>query len=334
MNTSLMSEKIIVNFGWIGPSYWQEGLSHERLDVRVVDLLFKNAKTDISVYIPENISPTTVKKLPFACRRYHETECQLNGSTFKPLAQETHPDVLRVTVEQIRCLTIKVGIFREISHTAPTTMDTFGKIIRENRVFRSDKEITLELPEELKMDQTYNLIVTSHDFSLSARLLKEEKVNGTWKNEEACKDEFQRRMKKMGEAMITKGTQNLNLASKGGINSPCTTADVFAHGIQEVIRSGQQMHPGIKIPYSKPLETSSDLDKLDIEKLKSRYEATYEKDKELENQRMGAAIAGNMQEMNEIIEVEYANSQLLIELAEALRRRQEAQILWEMLNIW
>lgn len=36
---------------------------------------------------------------------------------------------------------------------------------------------------------------------------------------------------------------------------------------------------------------------------------------------MRAAIAGNIKEINRIIEVEHANSQLLIELAEALERK-------------
>ena len=67
------------------------------LDVGVVDLVFKNAKTDISVKIPENTTSTVIKKFPFTCRKYHETEMTLRGQKFKPLAKETHPNSLSVT---------------------------------------------------------------------------------------------------------------------------------------------------------------------------------------------------------------------------------------------
>lgn len=175
MATPATGEKIILNFSWEGPSSCHGGWSHGGLEVGVVDLVFKNAKTDISVHIPDNISVATVKKLPFTCRRYHETECELNGRKFKPLAQETHPDSLKVTIEQIRNLTIKAGIFEESPHTGPAIMDSFGKITREKRVLRSDREIKLEVPEELEIGQTYCLVVSSNNLSLSARLLTEKK---------------------------------------------------------------------------------------------------------------------------------------------------------------
>jgi hypothetical protein len=326
MATPATGEKIILNFGWEGPSSWHGGWSHGGLDVGVVDLVFKNAKTEISVHIPDNISLSTVKKLPFTCRRYHETECELNGRKFKPLTQKTYPDSLNVTVEQIHNLTIKAGIFEKSPHKGPAIMDSSsGKITREERVLRSDREIKLEVPKELEMGQTYSLVVTSSDLSLSARLLKEERANGAMKDErKASKDELKERMKKMGKALVTEGMQNLDLASRGGIgtfDSSSTTADVFAHGMKGIIRSGQQIHPEIRVPHTKPSESSSDLDILTKDELQSRFEETFKKDKEFESQRMRAAIAGNIEEMNRVIEVEHANSQLLIKLAEALERK-------------
>ena len=323
MATPAVGEKIILNFGWEGPSSWHGGWSHGGLDVGVVDLVFKNAKTDISVHIPDNISVSAVKKLPFTCRRYHETECELNGRKFKPLAQETHPDSLKVTIEQICNLTIKAGIFVKSPEKGPAIMDSFGKINREKHVLRSDREIKLKVPEELEMGQTYSLVVSSDDLSLSARLLKEKKADDR-DERKASEDEFKRRMRTMGEVLVTEGIQNLNLASKGGVgvfDSSTTTADVFAHGMQGVIRSGQQMHPEIRVPHTKPSENSSDLDTLSKEELQSRFKVTFKKDKEFESQRMRAVIAGNIEEMNRIIEVEHANSQLLIQLAKALERK-------------
>lgn len=317
--TPAIEGKIILNFGWEGPSSWHGGWSQGGLNAGVVDLIFKNAKTDTLVHIQENSSPSIVKKLRFTRRRYHETECELNGRKFRPLAQETYPDSLAVTVEQIHNLTIKVGIFEESPHKGPAIMDSFGWITLEKHALRSDKEIKLEVPEALEIGQTYTLIVTSNNFSFSARLLKEEKAKD--KDEEISKEELQKRMKKIGEALIAKGMQNLNLASKGeeGIGEEdvfdsftTTTDDIFANVMQRVISLGLQMHP---------LESSLDLDRLSKDELQSRFEATFKKDKEFGSQRMRAAMAGNIEEMNRMAAVEYANSQLLMKLVEALERK-------------
>ena len=128
MAAGVSNEKIIINFGWIGPSSCFGGLSKGGSDVRVVNLIFKNAKTEISVHIPENFTTTTVRKLPFTCRKYHEKECEISGRKFKPLAQETHPELLKVTIEQIGNLTIQAGIFEQSPHKGNAIMDSLGKI--------------------------------------------------------------------------------------------------------------------------------------------------------------------------------------------------------------
>lgn len=289
MATPAAEGKIVLSFGWEGPNSWQES---------VVNLAFKNAKTEIYVCIPDNISPSTVQKLSFTCQRYREGECH-----------KTYPDSLRVTIEQIRNLTIKKGIFEE------------------PRVFRSAGEIKLEVPKELEIGQTYCLVATS----LSARLQKKESRHSAMKEErKVSQDEFQRRMEKMGEALVEVGVQNLHLASKGGagvFDISSTNADIFAHGMQGVIRSAQHMHPDIQVPYTKPSESPSDLDTLSKEELQLRFDETLKKDQEFETRRMRAAIAGNIQEMNRITELEHPNSQLLINLAEALERKKiKAQI--------
>lgn len=330
MVTPTNDNKIILNFGWTGPSTCNGGWQNDGLDVRVVDLIFKNAKTDISVNIPENISPTRVQKLPFTCRKYQETEITLNHRKFKPLASETHPDFLKVSIEQIQNLKIKAGFFEESPNQGPSIMDRSGKITREKRVLRSDSEVKLEIPKDLEVGQSYTLVITSDDLSLSASLQKKEETNSPNEpnkaNEDnrANKDEFKNRMKKMGEALISEGIQNLKLASRGGagvFDSTSTEADVFAHAMQGVIRSGQQMHPEISVPYTKPSESSSDLNTLSRNQLQKRFEETYLKDKEFESQRMKAAIAGNIEEMNRIMKLEHENSQLLINLAQALERK-------------
>jgi hypothetical protein len=172
MSISATSEKIILNFGWKGPSSWQGGWTHKGLDVGIVDLVFKDAKTEISVHIPDGIAPAATQKLSFTCRRYQDTEWEVGGHKFKPLAKETHPNLLQVTVEQIRNLTIKAGIFEESPYKGPAIMDSSGKITREKRVLRSDNDVKLEIPEELEIGQTYTLVVTSNDSLFQLALLK------------------------------------------------------------------------------------------------------------------------------------------------------------------
>ncbi len=60
---------------------------------------------------------------------------------------------------------------------------------------------------------------------------------------------------------------------------------------------------------------------MNSQELQLRFEATFKQDKEFESQRIRAALAGNIPEMNRILEAETANSQLLMNLAEALQRK-------------
>ena len=315
-------EKIVLNFAWTGPNRWNGGSSLSGLDVRVVDLVFEGAKIDISVHLPENINSVALQKLPFTCRRYHETERELSGRRFKPLAEETNHDSLYVTTEQVHNLTVRVGFFEKGTPIGPMVMDPSGKITQQQTVRRSDRDVRLQIPEEWEPGQTYNLVVSSDaNLSLSARLVKKENVSSSTEDgTRASRDEFQERMRNMGETLIAEGVRNLRLASRGGFDSS-STADVVAHGMRGVIRAGQEMHPEIRAPHTSPPESPSDLDRLDIDELQSRFEATFQQDREFESRRMRAASDGNIPEMNRILEAELANSQLLINLAEALQRK-------------
>jgi hypothetical protein len=300
------SEKIVLNFAWTGPNTWRGGSSRWGLDIRVVDLVFKDAKTDVSVHLPQNINPVVPQKFPFTCRKSWK---------------ETHPDSLCVTTEQVRNLVLKAGVFEKGRPIGPMVMDSSGRITQQETLRRSDEAIGLEVPEELELGQTYNLVVLSEDLSLSARLVKATVASPSAEDrKEATRDEFRGRMGKMGEALIAEGVRNLGLDSKGAFDSS-STADVVAHGIRGVIRAGQEMHPEIRMPYSKPAETASDLNKLSVAELESRFEAAFKQDKEFESQRIRIALAGNIPEMNRILEAETANSQLLMNLAEALERK-------------
>src|SRR5262249_4305809 len=154
---------------------------------------------DFSVQIPENISPATVQKLPFTCRKYLEIEYEMFGCKLRPLDQETHPDSLKVTAEQIHNLTIKAGI-REASSPPPSVTDSFSSVTEKKCILRnsvahekcilmSEREITLERPEELEIGQIYTLVVTSDNFAFSACLQKEVKADAKGENTTPHKEE-------------------------------------------------------------------------------------------------------------------------------------------------
>lgn len=154
------SGKVTLNFEWRGPSSRQEGSLGKGSEVGVVDLIFQNAKTAISVHIPNNLPADAAKQLPFTCQR-----------DFK----ETYPESLCVTIEQIEHLTIKAGFFEESPNKGPKIMDFSGKVTQEKSVLRSESEVTLEKPEKLEIGQTYRLVMTSNkNLSLTALLVKED----------------------------------------------------------------------------------------------------------------------------------------------------------------
>lgn len=160
------SGKIVLNFAWTGPNTWLGGSSRGGLDARVVDLVFQGATTNVSVHLPENIYPIAPQKFSFTCRKL-----------MKPFLlqwKETHPDSLCVTTEQVRNLALKAGMFEKGRPTGPMVLDSSGRITQQETLLRSDISIDLEVPEELELGQTYNLVVSSdYLFSLSARLEKQ-----------------------------------------------------------------------------------------------------------------------------------------------------------------
>lgn len=313
-----------LTFGWVGPSSWRGGCSQGGIDVAGVDLIFKDARrTEISVSIPNNISPTIVQKLPFICRKYPEGTGELADRKLISQAKVTRTNSLNVTSEQIRTLKIVVGTLEQSSPEGPLIMHSTGKGTQEKHVRRKDSEVELEVPAELEIGQTYRIVMTSNNFLFSACLSKEEKAKKTV-NEEPSQKEYQSRLAKMGEALIQEGVQNFNIALTGGggvFDSSTSTADIFAHGIQGVFRAGQHVNQDIKVPYSKPTESASDLDKLSKDELQALFEKVYEKDKNYEIQRMRASAACNINELNQVIEEEHKNSQLLVMVSEALNRK-------------
>jgi len=205
-------------------------------------------------------------------------------------------------------------------------MDSTGRVTQQQTVRRSDRAVKLEIPEELEIVQTYSLVVTSDDLSLSARILKEKKAD---RREESKRrihnEEFKRRTQKMGAALIDEGMRNLDLIARGGagvFDSSTTTSDAYAHGMRGIIRAGQEMNSEIVVLVAvKPSACPEDLERLTPDELQKRFEKTFIKDREFEAQRMKASRDGDMKELNRISQLELTNSQLLINLAQALERK-------------
>jgi len=288
---------VVLNFVWQGPSVSDEGVA-----VKVVDLTFTDAATEISVDIPAAVRGFGGRKLLFTCQRYSEEERRVER-----VLETTTQESLVLTVEQIRSLKV----------TAKTTEESPEDSSIHKKCALRAHEIELEIPKGLASGRIYNLVISSKEgpFSFSACV---EKSNES--EEKASLNERSGRMCKMGEELIAEGVRNLELAKRGG-GSFSGPADVFAHGMQGVVRAGQQMHPGIQVPNSKPSETPLNLDKLTVAELQSRFEKTFIKDKQFEYQRMQAARRGDVAEVNRIISAEHANSQLLINLAQTLEKK-------------
>jgi hypothetical protein len=321
-STSATNEHIIMNFRWKGPNRTDGGWSKGGLDVKIVDLVFENAKTDISVHLSDDLPSSTSRTFPFTCRRYHETENEIRGHKFKSLAKETHPDSLKVRLEQIDGLTLKARFFEKSPNRGPAMCDSStGKIKYEKRILRTDEKIELEVPKLLEAGATYTLVVKSDDLSLSARLKREKvKIDRDQSSEEQApsRAEFSQRLNRMGEELIKEGIRNIHLASTG--EGPSSRAEVFAHGVQGFVRAGQQIHPDIKVPTAKPPE-NSDLNSLTVEELQLRFEQAYVKDKKFEKARLKAALAGDIEKMNRIMNDELANSQFLIQIDEEMKKK-------------
>ncbi len=160
MAACVISEKIVLNFSWQGPTHWRGGAANGGEEISAVSLVFQEAKTRISVFLPDNISPTIPTPFKFSCYR---------GSSYP-----TTPDSLRVTIEQIKKLTLTAIVLDKSPRPGPAIMDEFGKVTQQEFLRRTDQCIPLKIPEVLEKGQTYRLIVSSDTYlHCSAELVKE-----------------------------------------------------------------------------------------------------------------------------------------------------------------
>lgn len=138
------SDKVTLTFGWSGEISKGKGA----VEIKIVDLLFKDAKTKISVHLPDNLPTTSLQKLPFTCTRIHS------------IPSETRPERLNVTIEQVQNLTLQAGYFEKGQD--------------EKSCVRKDSRISIDHFQSLEVGKQYRLVITSKDLELKASLVKEE----------------------------------------------------------------------------------------------------------------------------------------------------------------
>ncbi len=148
-----INESVPISFGWTGPTSAYQG----QLNIRVVDLAFKDEKTNLFVKIPENLPPLEISSLNFTERPV------LKGRAVTLLGREALKETLDLTIEQIRNLTLKAGLFEDNT--------------KMGIVIRSDREIPLTLPKKFETGKTYRLLVTSDELSLQAQLITDRVPN-------------------------------------------------------------------------------------------------------------------------------------------------------------
>lgn len=165
MSAMSSAGKIVVYFGWKGPTTSHGGWQKGGLDVGSIDLIFQEARTRVSVILPDRIDPALTNRISFTCRR------PIGESSF---ANETHPNALSLTIEQVRHLKLNAAFLEKSPVSNWTMMDQQGRITREERILRTDQKVGLTIPDNLEAGKTYLLEVTSKDLSLSARLVEEQ----------------------------------------------------------------------------------------------------------------------------------------------------------------
>lgn len=164
---------IWINFGYRGPCSYNGGYHNGGIDVRVVDLVFENAKMKICVHIPKTVNPRQINELPFCCHRYEEVKNKGYSINCPIIIKETHPETLQVTMEQIRNLKLVAGLYEEVENKRMIFKDSFGNVTYEKGALRTDCPVALEIPENLENDNDYVLVVTSQNqASLSAHLVR------------------------------------------------------------------------------------------------------------------------------------------------------------------
>lgn len=305
---SIYDRTIILTPFFEGSNTLGGGIEGGSLAVLVVDLLIKEATTKVFVKLKEHTRADEIpQKMQFTCVK--------NGI-------QTHPSALKLSIDQIKNLTIRIGIFEKGAPIGPRVMDAVtGKVSQQQLLIRSDEVIPLVLPERLESYEKYRLTVSSDDFKFTARMEKEEAPpTSSGGGGKPVDSDYLERMRKMGEVLMEEGVRNLERALSGGFND-LSNAEAVTHITNGVINAGKEMNPALVVPDTNISEKPADLNRLSIEELKKRFEAAFIQDKKNECDRHHATIKNDTPALNEVIAREQKNSKLLMMIAEALEKK-------------
>jgi hypothetical protein len=163
------TNQIRLSFSWSGPTRGSGPLSP--LSVEVIDLLSLKKEADVFIDLPDSASPLNINA-PFSVRQLFSAR-SLEGRALTLRGPAVTSETLMATVEEIRNLTLRAGFFEPSAQKGPATLDRVtGKITRQEFVHRSNREIALKIPEDLRSGRSYCLKVTSsRDLSLLAELM-------------------------------------------------------------------------------------------------------------------------------------------------------------------
>ncbi len=263
---SIHDRNIILTPFFEGSNTFKGGIEHGGLAALVVDLIVRGLSTKISVSIPEHTnSGDEPKKLKFSCIRGGVSTC---------------PDSLRLSIDQIKNLAIRVGTFEKGRPIGPKIMDTrTGEVSQQQTLIRDDVIISLKLPESLEPYQRYRFIVSSEDFVFSARMEKEgasaASGGGGGKGEA---DDYRQKMRKIVDAVVEEEVRNLKQILSGVFGND-SAAEVATHVTNEVIQAGRELIPDPVIPNTNIAQKPADLNRLSVEELEKRFEADFTQDK-------------------------------------------------------
>ncbi len=157
---SIWDPNIRINFWFEGSNTFKGGIEHGGSAALVVDLIIKDFRAKINMKIPKDIKAIDEPK-------------QLIVTCIKNRVK-THPDPLGLSVEQIKNLAVRIGIFTK---GEPDEVDAkTGNVPKQPVLIRNDVKVPLTLPESFELYQRYRLVISSKDFKFTARMEKEEAI--------------------------------------------------------------------------------------------------------------------------------------------------------------
>lgn len=157
---------------------WKEGVSkicygekNETFTIKMIQLIFENCVTEITVDIPENISSDKKTNLKFRFRQYQEKKVEVNGFRFQPIAKESYPKTIYAEIKQVQELKMKVA--GSIPKNEVAEGEKSETLPDETTAFSMDHAVIFEVPKDIEKGKRYCIEISSNGkLPLTAKLVK------------------------------------------------------------------------------------------------------------------------------------------------------------------